>query len=268
MSFTILGAEGFIGSHLARCLESQSIDLRALGRGDPIDGDLGNVIDCAGVTADFRERPNDAMDAHVTRVVQLLESAHFDSFLYLSSTRVYLRADGGREEMVIPVNPSEPDDLYAISKLAGEAACLRCGNPKVRVARLSNVYGVEPDGKTFLPSVIRSAIVDKRVILSIDEASTRDFVALADVVGVLPLIALEGMYRLYNVASGRNFRAGELVRQICRISDAEFVPAGGPLVTFPTISIDRIRDDLGFKPTFVTDDLTALVTEYRRALSA
>jgi nucleoside-diphosphate-sugar epimerase len=208
------------------------------------------------------------MDAHVTRVVKLLESAQFESFLYLSSTRVYLRARHGQEDELIPVDPSDPEDLYAISKLAGEAACLRCANPRVRVARLSNVYGVVPDGETFLPSVIRSAIVDKRVTLAIDESCAKDFVAITDVVGALPRIALEGMHRLYNVASGRNYLVGDLVREVCRIADADFVPTGGPLITFPSISVERIRSDLDFRPAFITEKLEGLVAGYRRALSA
>lgn len=266
MTFTILGADGFIGSHVVRMLARRSLEYRAVGRGDSIDGCLGDVIDCVGVTADFRQRPYEALEAHVSRVVRFLESSSFDSFLYLSSTRVYRRAQDGRETTVIPVDPSDTDDLYAISKLAGEAACLRCENPRVRVARLSNVYGVDADVATFLASVIWSALRDAQVVLTIDQFSARDFVAVGDVATILPAIAVGGTHRIYNVASGRNVCAGDLVREVCRLTGADFIAGGGPLVSFPSIATDRIREDLGFTPTYVADDLPALVSGYRRSL--
>ncbi|HEX3564847.1 MAG TPA: NAD(P)-dependent oxidoreductase [Acidimicrobiales bacterium] len=268
MTVTVLGADGFIGSHVVRHLQSTFVECRAVGRGDCVDENLGDVIDCVGVTADFRTRPYDAVDAHVSRVVELLRAGNFDSYLYLSSTRVYRRAESGSEETVIPVVSSDPDDLYAISKLAGEAVCLRYDDPQVRVARLSNVYGPGAWAGTFLASVIRSAILDARVVLDIGQSSARDFVSISDVATVLPLIARAGRHRLYNVASGRNIPAGDLVRDVCRLTGSALVGGDGPVLSFPIISIDRLQRDLGFCPVAIADQLPALIAAYREELKS
>ena len=79
-SFTVLGAAGFIGGHVRRRLEARGDAVRAIARGDALpDGDLGRVICCVGVTADFRTRPLDTIDAHVSYVADVVRRARFSS---------------------------------------------------------------------------------------------------------------------------------------------------------------------------------------------
>src|SRR4051812_11177152 len=81
MRFTVLGASGFIGSHLMRWLESQSLPYWAPKRCENVLGrPLGHVIYCIGLTADFRGRPYDTVRAHVCHLLDILEEAEFASF--------------------------------------------------------------------------------------------------------------------------------------------------------------------------------------------
>ena len=97
-TFTVLGAGGFIGAALVAWLESQNQVVHAVTRASLpalLAGrrPAGHVIDCVGLTGDFRVRPLDTAEAHVGFVARCLAELQFDSFLLLSSTRVYARAN-------------------------------------------------------------------------------------------------------------------------------------------------------------------------------
>jgi nucleoside-diphosphate-sugar epimerase len=246
---TVLGAAGFIGSHLVEHLARTGLDHWAPARGEAITGrDLGHVIDCIGLTGDFRERPHDAAEAHVGRLIDLVRDCMFDSLLYLSSTRVY-RYGTGREDDPIGVRPEEADQLYDLTKLAGEAIVHALGD-RGRVARLSHVYG-PGQGPSFLASVLDAAPTG-RVHLQTSLDSTHDFVSVRDVTPLLVRIALEGTHRTYNVASGIDVTNAELVDALGCVAE---VQAGAPVVRPPAVDISRVRDELGFAPARILEEL-------------
>ena len=242
MTFTVLGASGFIGSRIVRALDEHSLPYRTPKRGDDLRGvPLGHVLYCIGLTADFRRRPYDTVRAHVCHLLSILESAEFESFLYLSTTRLYSKVDRTNEDVSLVVNPHDPGDLYNISKLMGESVCLTTDRPNIRIARLSNVYGDDFASENFLSSVIRDAVTKGHVRLHTSPASTKDYIGIHDVVHLLPRIAREGKQRIYNVASGINTTNAELPRVArqqtgCNVEWSE----GAETISFPQITIDRI----------------------------
>lgn len=267
---TVLGASGFVGSNLVRGLEESSIVYAAPSRDDQLAGrNLGHIIYCIGVTADFRNRPFDTVRAHVCRLLEVLEGAEFDSFLYLSTTRLYKGAPSTDEDVELRINPLLPDDLYNASKIAGESVCLSCNRPNVRVARLSNVYGEDFTSTNFLSSVVRDAVSDDHVTLRTTMDSEKDYVSVDDVIGVLPKIARSGKHRVYNVASGTNTMNRELIERIqgetgCTVEVAKAAVTS----SFPPIAVDRVREEFGFSPVPVLDSLGKLVTRYRREVTS
>src|SRR5215204_2623584 len=97
--FTILGASGFIGSRLAKRLGALGLEYQGVGRHDVLPAaSLGNVIYCIGLTADFRSRPFDTVEAHVCKLLHVLRNCEFDLLLYLSSTRLYNARDNSTTE--------------------------------------------------------------------------------------------------------------------------------------------------------------------------
>lgn len=269
-AFTVLGGSGFIGSHLVAALKALGETVEAPRRGEPLTGrDLGHVVDCVGLTADFRRRPFDTVEAHVGHLARVLRDADFRSLLYLSSTRVYDGAGDGRETATLSVNPSRPDDLYNLSKLTGEALCLNSPRPGVRVARLSNVYGPDFRSENFLTSLVRDAVSHGRVRLRTTLTSAKDYVAVGDVVALLPRIARHGQERIYNVASGRRTTNGEIVAELRHLTgSAVGVDDEAEERVFPEVAIDRVRDEFGFAPGHVLDALPGLVEEFRRGMTA
>jgi nucleoside-diphosphate-sugar epimerase len=266
MKFTIVGAGGFIGSHLGRSLNAAGHDVTALHRNDALpSGALGHVIFAAGITADFRERPFDTLRAHVTLPADVLENGQFESFCYLSSARIYSGASSTSEDAAIQVHPELPDDLYNLSKLAGEALCLNHPNPRVRVVRLSNVVGGGGSARDFVPAIVREALAHQHVVLHTSLESEKDYIAIRDVLDLLPRIVLGGNRRIYNLASGKNVTHRQMLEMIaaripCKFSAEE----GAPVVRFPLISVQRISEEFGYAPGDLSPALDELIATVER----
>ncbi|MFA5122784.1 NAD-dependent epimerase/dehydratase family protein [Zavarzinia sp.] len=262
---TVFGAGGFIGGAIAAAGRARGLDVLAAGRAELpavlADGaPLGHVVDCIGLTADFRRRPHDTAEAHVAVTSRLLAHGRFDSFLFLSSTRVYARARATMEEGELPVLPSDPSDLYNITKLAGEALCLATDHPAVRVARVSNVYGPGMGAENFLGAVAAEGLATGAVRFGQGPDSAKDYVSLADVARLAIAIATEGRHRLYNVAGGRNTRHAEIA---AALTDAfgwrtSFAP-DGPTVGFVPIETARLAAEFTPPTGDLLTDLPALI---------
>lgn len=268
--YTILGADGFIGSSLARYFADNGISYQGVGRHDPLPDHLGHVIFCVGLTADFRTRLFDTVEAHVSELARSLQSLDFESFTYISSTRVYMHLDPdgvASENSRLVVDPSDPSDVYNLSKLTGESLCLATTNPEVRVVRLSNVYGGGDKSENFLTAVLRQALVRRRATFFDSMASSKDYVDVEDVVRALALIPLRATSRVINLAGGRNVCHQELAELIrahtgCQV---DVLPDAQDL-RFPRISIDRLVDEVGVRPGDINDNFGRLVREFRAQL--
>jgi nucleoside-diphosphate-sugar epimerase len=268
MQFTVLGASGFIGGRLAsrlteighQVLTPSRKDLKMLGRHK-----LGHVFYCIG--EDDVTNPDNAFDAHVAQLASVLRNTDFASLTYLSSTRVYLGAQNANEEAQLQVLPHDNGALFGVMKIAGEQLCFASNNPAVRAVRLSSVIGFAPNGKSLIPTLIKNAFLRGRMHLTISPRSSRDYIAVEDVIDILPRIAVEGKQRCYNVASGVNVRLAEIVRLIGSKFPAEYDwQAKAPTVVFPVIDIGRVRTEFSFSPRPVLDALDFACTEFCRQL--
>jgi nucleoside-diphosphate-sugar epimerase len=263
---TILGAKGFIGSHLVQRLERDGIAYDAPPRDASLtDRPLGDAIYCIGLSADFRSRPFDTVEAHVSKFNELLRAGNFESLTYLSSTRVYIGAasDISEETSNLLVNPNTPNDIFNLSKLMAESVALQSGR-NVRLVRVSNVYGADFTSENFLSSIIRDIVRTGKVTLYTTLDSEKDYISLEDVVDGLLKIAQGGTQKLYNLASGRNTSNAQFVEHLHRITGAAFeVAPNASVLRFPPISIARMQQEFGFAPANVLDDLEKLVALYR-----
>ncbi len=266
LKFTVFGGHGFIGSHIVQHLRAKGYSVNVPGRdlSDVFDRELGHVIYSIGLTADFRSRPFDTVEAHVCLLSKLLQKCRFDSWLYLSSTRVYSGLDLKKmatEKSSVVVAPGS-DSLYNLSKLLGESLCLACAKPNVRVARLSNVYGAGISADTFLGSVIDDLRVHGRVTVNESPDSGKDYVASSDVVSLLEVISLRGLERLYNVASGQVITHKTLFEKIGLLTGlATNFSDGGITRTFPLVDISVARKEFGFQPKNLLDAVGALLAD-------
>jgi len=268
-SFTILGAQGFIGSRLADALVAQRYPVFRPGKEDGaiFAAPLGHVIYCIGLTADFRTRPFDTIQAHVSLLAELLRRGQFESLLYLSSARVYSSASSTAEESSLSVNPADPGDLYNLSKLLGESLCLTNTRPHrpIRAVRLTNVYGDDLESENFLTSVLRDAVERQEVVFQTALDSAKDYISVQDVVSLLPQIALWGKAHLYNLGSGRNTTHQEIADQVAALTGCQIkVMPGARRQSFPTIDMKRTQSEFPFTPRSLSADLKTILEHYEK----
>ena len=263
MTYTVFGHTGMIGSALVAELTEQKEEVILPRREEyRLEQNLGHVIYCIGLTADFRSKPHATIDAHVNHLNKVLKHNNFESFLYLSSTRVYQHCDHGNENRAIKLNSQDADQLYNISKLAGESLCLQDKRKNVRVARLSNVVSAEKAGNNFLDQIIHSVLRNGNVTINQAADSAKDYISIDDVVRLLLDISTSGQQRLYNIASGQNTSHGaiaEILRETLKVR-VEFLPSS-PCIQFPNIQISKIKSEFDYQPKNAVQMLQNLIKQ-------
>jgi len=257
---TVLGGQGYIGRHLVQHLLAQGWTCHVPKRGDEtyLLGELGTVFYCVGLTADFRTRPMDTVEAHVGLLQRVLREAHFERLVYLSSTRVYLAAANTDEDQALHVLPQDPDDIYKLSKLMGESLALNSGRPCV-VARLSNVVGGNAgNAESFVYSLLKDAY-QGRVVLRSDPQTAKDYIHIDDVVGLLQRVAQGSKQRIYNFASGVQVTHAQWLQRIVQATGCEYeVVPSAPHHAYMPIHVERIRDEFDFQPRATLEALCTM----------
>ena len=264
---TVLGAGGFVGSALVPHIRGLGLDCVAPVRGDEqiYRRPLGHVIYTIGLTADFRTRPLDTVEAHVCVLRRLIAEADFESLTYLSSTRVYVGGADTHEAASLRVNPNDASDLYNLSKLTGEALCLHSGRPGMKVARLSNVVGLRRDADTFIDQLLAEAQNTGRAVMRSAPDGCKDYLALADAAALLTRIATSPANGIFNVASGEQVSGGTVARLMQQVRGITVdVAPNAPLWDFAPINTQRVHDEFGFKPQAFATHFTAFLQAHGR----
>ena len=260
-SFTIIGASGYIGGHLANYLRNLQYSVNTPSRGDEniFNADLGRVIYCAGMTSDFRSKPFETVDSHVLLLRKILDVAKFSSLLYLSSTRIYQGLLEANEDSAITIKPMDPEYLYNLTKLTGESLCIASKRNGVRIARLSNVVGssLTMYENTFIGSLI--ALAQKgHIHLESNPHSEKDYINVNDVIRYLTLISDTGKSSIYNVASGVQTKNIEWVKYLAKKYNCTYSTSiTVPINSFPPISVQQLQEEFGglHMPIFGSFDL-------------
>ena len=247
---TVFGADGFIGKNVADYFGRKGFGVSCVTRHNwPVAGShLGHCIYAIGLTSDFRQFPLRTMEAHVTLPVEIIDRYKFDSVTYLSSTRVYKDASKGEESQALTVDPANPDDVYNLSKLAGETMCLNAAQGKGRVLRLSNVFGPGDASANFLAQITHEAATTGRVTLRTSENSKKDYIALGDAILAICNLVLHGDASIYNVASGIS-TTNKIISNIFQEYGIEVTYATDAVdIIYPDISIKKMTDVISFSP--------------------
>jgi UDP-glucose 4-epimerase len=183
--------------------------------------------------------------------------------VFLSSGgAIYGDADGADEDW-----PPRPISPYGEHKLEAERAISHSGI-SYGIARLSNVYG--PGQRADLEGGVVATFVDcvrtqKSVEVHGDGSQRRDFIHVDDVVRAIRLIGAATRDGVWNVASGASTSIIELLRLVEQIAG----PAGSVVhlprragdVTVSRLLVDRIRQDLGWKPSIgLGEGLSGLIS--------
>lgn len=263
---TVLGSSGFIGSSIVNKLINGGEEVYAPVRGEfSVERNLGDIIYCIGMTADFRTKPFDTVEAHICVLNKILRECRFDSLTYLSSTRVYINAikPVADEDDRIMVDPSNADELYTLTKLTGERLCLSSGR-NVKIVRLSNIIGNDFSSENFLADIIRKIYTDGKFTLYSSLSSAKDYLFIDDAVDLLIKIAVNGKENIYNVASGHNISNEEIIAELKKNMHFSYsIAQNASEMRFPKISVKKISDEFNFKPTSVLQQISTLLKPYK-----
>ena len=265
--FTVFGADGFVGRHLCSALAAAGRPVRRVRRDSwPEPGAmLGHLVFTIGMTAGFRGQALETTHRQVVLLHEALSRYRYRSFLYLSSTRVYRGSHRTDEDASLTVTPTDPDDIYNVTKLAGECLCLSIEDPSVRVARLSNIYGSCEQPRAFLGMVLEEAASTGHVTLMSAPGSSKDYLHVDDAAGALVQIALAGRHRLYNVASGVNLDHASLAARLRLLGVSTDFADDAPTQSFPGIDISRLAEEFGFAPRMLDTMLPSIFNHHRQS---
>lgn len=265
---TILGSKGFVGRHLVDHFLALGHEVLCPKRAD-LDqlSSVGHLIYAIGLTGDFRSRPNDTLEAHAGLLGRLLQSCEYESWAYLSTTRLYGLDDGtiAHEQQPISVLPSA-DTIYDLTKLLGESLVLALAGERGRVLRLSNVYGPGMSHATFLGSVLRDVHSMGAVTIGEHPDSAKDYVAVEEVACSVSQAIFAGSAPIYNVCSGENTSHRDLAGELARLTGAAIrLNDQGAVRRFPRLSNDLAVADLNLKTSSILSDLPKLVAETKES---
>ena len=267
---SVLGGSGFIGSNLIREMNRRSIAYYAPKRDEHVGKrDLGHIIYCIGMTADFRTKPFETVESHVCKLMNILQNCQFESFTYLSSTRLYLKSISNNakltEEDDIVINPGEAFDLFSASKITGELLALNSGRSNIKIVRVSNVFGRDIISDNFITAIIREAVKSNKIELFTTPDSSKDYIAVEDVCNALVLISELKTTGVFNLAFGSNTTNEVILNEINRLTGAEIkYSSHAKTVIFKEIDITKLTAQFGFKPAKrVIDSLPEIISAFK-----
>ncbi|TAM71906.1 MAG: NAD-dependent epimerase/dehydratase family protein [Microbacteriaceae bacterium] len=293
----VIGANGFIGSHLVDALVSAGHEVRAfdrfssqrptfettdveimpgefLSRGDLDAAVAGSdfVVHTLSTTTPATAESDPTLDirTNVAQTVELLESA-VDAgvkHVYFASTGGAIygpqgKVDYSETDRALPISP------YGIGKLSIEHY-LRYFKAKhglnSTTFRISNPYGPRqhPNKKQgLIPIALRQISLGKPVVRIGDGSMVRDYVYVEDLVRmIVPVVGARTEFDLYNVGSGLGYSVSEILDALRQATGVDFAIDERPV---PSTFVDRVvLNTQRFRSEFGELTLTPLDTGIRR----
>lgn len=273
LSVDVLGADGFIGSHVTRLAAHAGAEVRALCVKEPWriadlevakapaprwwEADLSLRGDALILLAYDPPTGEDRL-AHELEVnasgAARVAAAAPGRVVLASSADVY---GPWHDERVSEQTEPAPATPYAVAKLEAER---RIDGVALRIA---TVYGTGEDGPRAIPSFTRALAAGRAPTVHGDGRDVRDLVHVADVAAALLNAAVaEGASSVLNVGSGVGRTTLDVLDAVCAATGREASPAWAPATRPPSrIVLDsaRARAELDFEPR--RDFEAALVEE-------
>ncbi|MFF1878084.1 NAD-dependent epimerase/dehydratase family protein [Leifsonia sp. NPDC058230] len=287
----VIGANGFIGSHLVDSLSAAGHTVRAfdrfssgrptfdpsgvelmrgefLSRADLEEAVAGQdyVLHFLSTTTPATAEGDPTLDVrtNVAQTIELLEAcvAAGVSRFYFASTGGAIYGEQGKSEYsetdrALPVSP------YGIGKLTIEHYLtyfqVRHGLASTAF-RISNPYGTRQHvnkKQGLIPIALRQIALDRPVVRFGDGSMVRDYVYVEDLAAMLTsAIGVEPEHDLYNVGSGVGHSVSEILESLARVTGRELVIEERPR---PATFVDRVvLDPTRFVTEFGSRPLTSL----------
>ncbi len=299
----VTGGAGFIGSHLAKALIEEGLEVVILDNlsvgkienvpegAQFIEGDLldnkslrkaiSNVdivfhnAAKVSIRASLETFADDANNniMGTLNLLKICNEASIRKLVSASSMAVY--PDSPIAKSISEDSEAAPLTPYGISKLAGENYCLQLGRMMgfdVTILRYFNTYGI---GQAFTPYVgvvtifINRLLAGKSPKIFGDGKQIRDFVSVEDIVQAnIKAMQYSHGWEVFNVGSGRGTSVYEiaqiLIRELAPEIQAEFAAEHPGEVKNSVADISKISQFLHYQPKGVLEhDLREIATYYR-----
>jgi len=287
----VIGANGFIGSHLVDSLAREGHEVTAFGRfsspepmytasgvtafrGDFLNrSDLERAVHGAELVFHFLSTTSPAtaesdpsldIRTNLVQTVTLLEScvAAGVGHVYFASTGGAIYGPQGREEYV-ETDPTMPVSPYAIGKLSIENY-LRYFSVmhglRSTALRISNPYGTrQPPHRLqgFIPIALRQIAQGKPVVRFGDGSMVRDYLYVEDLTRMITsMVGSTPQHDVYNLGSGAGHSVNEILDALRRVTGVDFEIEERQV---PATFVDRVvLDTTRFGTEFGGLELTSL----------
>jgi nucleoside-diphosphate-sugar epimerase len=275
----VTGGTGFVGRRLCAALRAQGFEVWAprreeVDRGWKAAPRVEKVFHLAARTfvPDSWNAPAEFYRANVQGTVDLLEYCRTGAIpLVYVSGYCYGVADRLPIRETAPLRPNNP---YAFSKVAAEAACRFFSERflvPVTIVRPFNLYGPGQRRQFLIPHLVAQALDPAEPELTVDDPRPRrDFVHVDDLIVALCTVPVTAEARVYNVGSGRSHAVGEIAQMVQQAAGTT-----KPIVARGNSRAEEIPDavadisalrTLGWRPRIaLAEGLRQLVAESRAA---
>ncbi len=266
--YTIFGANGFIGNNLKKYLKDSNEKIYIPKKKQYIfKKNLGHVIFCIG-TSEALKDPKKAIQSNLVVLSKVLLNNKFKTFTYLSSIRTYSSNKIGIESEKILFDCREEGILFKALKLSAESLCLQIKNQKVKVIRLSNLFGENfKNHKYLLPTLIRNSIFQKKIEITIHKKSKKNYLHVQDAIKIiLSIIKKNGKKRIYNVGSSNSITVGKIAKLIKKYTKCKIIfKKNANIKNEPIININSIKKEFNFYPKrLFENEIEMILKKYKK----
>jgi nucleoside-diphosphate-sugar epimerase len=269
----IIGA-GYLGRHIYNFLSEHSseknIDLVVFTRSNISNitqQTFDYVFNCAGNTGDFRHKISETIESNLSLASFVLNNCTIrKTYVAISSTRIYGYSEDRNkyfsedQNIIVDSSHLSIDYVYNGTKVLLESVVWNLqqrSNCKIIICRLSNIFGrffsKDLDNSTLLKLMISNTINKVEFEVNQNLSSTKDYIYIDDaVLGIIKCAVYSLNSDVFNVASGQSYSLKKWIEYLgLNVTNSKsFLPT-----QYSNISIEKIFNKVGFKPTFSLDNL-------------
>jgi nucleoside-diphosphate-sugar epimerase len=278
----VLGATGFVGSHVVERATSADWEIVALSSrdvdlADPAGGAAltaivldGDTVVHAAAVVPTKSASDVSRNLLMTQaLVDALAGITVAQLVVVSSDAVY----GSESGVVDETSACAPDSLHGVMSLAREMVCAEVSTPVLTLVRPAAIYGHGDTHNSYGPNrFARQALDSGEITVFGAGEATRDHVTIADVADVIVRATSSRQAGIVNVASGQSISfsgLADLVRDSAPAGTRVVVAGDESSPTFRTYDISRLaRRFPDLVPTGPAEGVQQMITAMQGSAQA